>query len=372
MIKMIKTEFEAKLYDLFPNLQIEVKFSNYQNICIYYIKYIGNEDITIINDQDNSSSILLIDDKQILSSTYDETYKVLQNYFKEKFKNCDIKIKYTFRSIFSREIISKKFDNIVDAIEYKNSKGFRLLANNYELISKEVIGEKHIYSNWHNILYRITCIKSDPDNILANNSYYYTDFTSSLKNKEGILIYSAPYICPRTFIGFFNINYFSLNEENNCNIDIHDIDFKKLDKAIEIPDTGIISDHMYYQALNGIDNISNKQNKEREEKFMKVKNLMEKLGKMNPEADVRLGGKDGEKLLFVFTHQSNDNSVVWFEGENENDMTDEIAARIYEGIGNIYKEMIKQGIDPNMVRKYIGSIDADYMEHVCRNLNLKF
>ena len=38
MIKITKAKFEAKLYDLFPNLQIEVKFSNYQNICIYCIK----------------------------------------------------------------------------------------------------------------------------------------------------------------------------------------------------------------------------------------------------------------------------------------------------------------------------------------------
>ncbi len=359
---MTKTEFEAKLYDLFPNLQIEVKFSNYQNICIYRIKYADSDYITIINDQDNSSNIILFNDKQILASTYDEAYKVLQNYFKEKFKNCNIKIKYAFRSIFSREIISKIFDNIADAIDYKNSEGCSL-SNNCELISQEKIIQdgKIIYSDWHNIIYRITCIKSDPDNTLINNSYYYTDFISSLKNKEDIIIYSEPYRCPTTIIGFFNINYFSLNEENNCNT------FEKFDKVIDVSGTGIIADGLYYQALNDIDNIPNEQNKEREEKNMKVKNLIKKLEKMNPEAEVRLGGKDGEKLLFVLA-QSNDNSVVWFEGKN--DMANEISTRIDEGIGNIYKEMIEQGIDPDMVRKYIGDVDADYMMHVCKNINL--
>lgn len=355
---MTKTEFEAKLYDLFPNLQIEVRFSNYQNICNYSIKYTDSDYISIINDLDNSSSIILFNDKQILSSTYDETYKVLQNYFKEKFKNCDVNIRYAFRSIFNREnIISKVFDNISDAIEYKNnSKGGRSLSNNCELISQERImrdGRKIIHSNWHKIIYRIKCIKLDSDNILTNNSYYYTDFTSSLKNKEDILIYSAPYICPITFMGFFNINYFSLDEENDYNNTLG-----KNNRAIEVSDGGFI-----------INNIANKQNKEREEKFMKVKNLMEKLGKMNPEAEVRLGGKDGEKLLFVLT-QSNDNSVVWFEGEDEDYIANEISTRIDEGIGNIYKEMIEQGIDPDMVRKYIGDIDADYMMHVCKNINL--
>lgn len=363
---MTKTEFEAKLYDLFPNLQIEVKFNNSLNGYIYCIKYIDNGYITIINDGKNNITISLFNDKQILAFTYDEVYKVLQNYFKEKFKNCNIEIKYAFRSIFSREIISKIFDNIADAIEYKNIKGCSL-SNNCELISQEKIIQdgKIIYSDWHNILYKITCIKSDPDNILVNNSYYYTDFTSSLKNKEDILIYSAPYrySCPRTFIGFFNINYFSLNEENNCNI------FEKFDKVVDASGTRIIADGLYYQALNDIDNISNKQNKEREEKNMKVKNLIKKLGKMNPEAEVRLGGKDGEKLLFVLA-QSNDNSVVWLEGENENDMANEILTRIDEGIGNIYKEMIEQGIDPDMVRKYVGDKDADYMAYVCKNINL--
>lgn len=381
---MTKTEFEAKLYDLFPNLQIEVRFSNYQNICNYSIKYTDSDYISIINDLDNSSSIILFNDKQILSSTYDETYKVLQNYFKEKFKNCDVNIRYAFRSIFNREnIISKVFDNISDAIEYKNNgKGGRGLSNDCELISQERIMDDGniIYSNWHKIIYRIKCIKLDSDNILTNNSYYYTDFTSSLKNKEDILIYSAPYICPITFMGFFNINYFSLNEENNCNIEISaSTPINTTISTEEIKD--IVDKYNINQLTNQMSiiktllseykdkSIKNEENKEREEKFMKVKNLMEKLGKMNPEAEVRLGGKDGEKLLFVLT-QSNDNSVVWFEGEDENNMANEISTRIDEGIGNIYKEMIEQGIDPDMVRKYIGNIDAEYMEHVCRNINL--
>ena len=103
---------------------------------------------------------------------------------------------------------------------------------------------------------------------------------------------------------------------------------------------------------------------------MTVKNLIEKLEKMNPDAIVHLGDRNGEVLLFVMA-LANDNENVWFEGEEENDMANEIQTRFDYAIEHgedelyVYLEMLEQGIDIEMVRKYLGDEKANHMETFC-------
>lgn len=103
---------------------------------------------------------------------------------------------------------------------------------------------------------------------------------------------------------------------------------------------------------------------------MTVKNLIERLEKMNPDAIVHLGDRNGEVLLFVMA-LANDDRNVWFEGEEGNDMANEIQARFNYAIEcgenelDVYLEMLEQGIDAEMVRKYLGDEEANHMETFC-------
>ena len=55
---------------------------------------------------------------------------------------------------------------------------------------------------------------------------------------------------------------------------------------------------------------------------MKVKTLIKKLEKMDPEAEVRLHDKTGESVLFVLCAKKYPD--VWLQTEGDVDMSDEI------------------------------------------------
>ena len=102
---------------------------------------------------------------------------------------------------------------------------------------------------------------------------------------------------------------------------------------------------------------------------MKVKTLIKKLEKMDPEAEVRLHDKAGEPVLFVLSAKKIPD--VWLQTESDVDMADEIQSRFDDAIENgtdeldVYMEMLETGIDVPMVRKYLGDDAADYMQRFC-------
>lgn len=89
---------------------------------------------------------------------------------------------------------------------------------------------------------------------------------------------------------------------------------------------------------------------------MKVKTLIKKLEKMDPEAEVRLHDKSGEPVLFVLCAKKYPD--VWLQTEGDVDMSDEIQARFDDAIENgtdeldVYMEMLETGIDVPMVRNW--------------------
>lgn len=107
---------------------------------------------------------------------------------------------------------------------------------------------------------------------------------------------------------------------------------------------------------------------------MKVKTLIEKLEKMDPEAEVRLHDKSGEPVLFVLCAKKYPD--VWLQTEGDVDMSDEIQARFDDAIENgtdelnVYMEMLETGIDVPMVRKHLGDEAADHMQDFCEEHGL--
>ena len=92
---------------------------------------------------------------------------------------------------------------------------------------------------------------------------------------------------------------------------------------------------------------------------MKVKTLIEKLSRFNPDAEVRLNDSHGELALFV-NAKMNDKSLVWIDGANDIDMGSEISAR-FEALdecrvseSDFVTDMMEIGISVDMVRKYVG------------------
>ena len=102
---------------------------------------------------------------------------------------------------------------------------------------------------------------------------------------------------------------------------------------------------------------------------MKVKTLIEKLEKMDPEAEIRLHDKVGEPVLFVLSAKNIPD--VWLQSERDVDMADEIQSRFDDAIENgtdeldVYMEMLEAGIDVSMVRKYLGDNAAEHMQNFC-------
>lgn len=65
---------------------------------------------------------------------------------------------------------------------------------------------------------------------------------------------------------------------------------------------------------------------------MKVKALVKKLEKMNPEAEIRLHDKSGEPVLFVVSAKKIPD--VWLQTESDVDMADKIQSRFDDAIEN--------------------------------------
>lgn len=107
---------------------------------------------------------------------------------------------------------------------------------------------------------------------------------------------------------------------------------------------------------------------------MKVKTLIKKLEKMDPEAEVRLHDKAGEPVLFVLSAKKIPD--VWLQTESDVDMADEIQSRFDDAIENgtdeldVYMEMLEAGIIVPMVRKYLGDKAADHMLDFCEGHGL--
>ena len=108
---------------------------------------------------------------------------------------------------------------------------------------------------------------------------------------------------------------------------------------------------------------------------MKVKALIERLQKMNPEAEVRLNDHNGETALFV-NAIGRDDGIVWIDGEIDIDMTEEISARFENAIEewddelNFYIDLLETGITVDMVRKYMDDEHADHMQKFCEEHGL--
>lgn len=107
---------------------------------------------------------------------------------------------------------------------------------------------------------------------------------------------------------------------------------------------------------------------------MTVGTLMKYLEKYDKNEIVKLHRFDGEPVLFVLSAKNKDG--VWLETENDNDMAKEISARFEDAIENgideldVYSLMLEQGINIEMVRKYMGDQIADNMESYCENHGL--
>ena len=104
---------------------------------------------------------------------------------------------------------------------------------------------------------------------------------------------------------------------------------------------------------------------------MKVKTLIQKLSKMNPEAEVRINDYNGDVALFV-NARLNDKNVVWIDGEHDFNLREELSAR-FEKADNeqldeldFYADLLEIGITVDIVRKYMGDSYADSMEKVLR------
>lgn len=62
---------------------------------------------------------------------------------------------------------------------------------------------------------------------------------------------------------------------------------------------------------------------------------------------------------------------VWFEAESDNDMVAEISTRLEDAAekgvdeSDVYGLMLEQGINVEMVRKYMGDAAANHMQEYC-------
>lgn len=62
---------------------------------------------------------------------------------------------------------------------------------------------------------------------------------------------------------------------------------------------------------------------------MKVKDVIKRLEKYNPEAVLRLGGSKGEEVLFICALAKDDKNV-WLESASMCDLNEEIATRFQQ------------------------------------------
>ena len=102
---------------------------------------------------------------------------------------------------------------------------------------------------------------------------------------------------------------------------------------------------------------------------MKVKDIIKRLEKYNPEAVLRLGGPEGEEVLFICALAKDDKNV-WLESASMCDPNEEIATR-FKMVENgeiteeeNYRNLLEYGISAEDVRKAMG--DEVYNKFVKR------
>lgn len=104
---------------------------------------------------------------------------------------------------------------------------------------------------------------------------------------------------------------------------------------------------------------------------MKVKMMLELLGKFDPEADVRLNGPYGDSVLFVLASYRSDKGIVWLQTEKDANVKEELEERFStaEDDGwdetDFYADLLDTGFTIEMVRKYMGDDTAKIMEIHC-------
>lgn len=103
---------------------------------------------------------------------------------------------------------------------------------------------------------------------------------------------------------------------------------------------------------------------------MKAKHLIEFLEMIDPEKEVVLHGFQGESVMFVLSAQNTDTCCL--ETESDVNMVEELYAR-FDNINShtseyeaeMYRIMLRQGITPDIVEKYIGNEYSDRMKYFC-------
>lgn len=92
---------------------------------------------------------------------------------------------------------------------------------------------------------------------------------------------------------------------------------------------------------------------------MKVKDVIKRLEKYNPEAVLRLGGPKGEEVLFICALAKDDKNV-WLESASMCDLNEEIATHFNKvENGEIteeenYRNLIELGISAEDVKRAMG------------------
>ena len=91
---------------------------------------------------------------------------------------------------------------------------------------------------------------------------------------------------------------------------------------------------------------------------MKVKKMIERLQKCNPEAEVKMHGKEGNNVLFVVAYKNN-NEIVVIEDKEDNDLTAELEAR-FEAAGennedelDFYIDLLDDGYTLDDIKEYL-------------------
>lgn len=92
---------------------------------------------------------------------------------------------------------------------------------------------------------------------------------------------------------------------------------------------------------------------------MKIKDIIKRLEKYNPEAVLRLGGPEGEEVLFICALAKDDKNV-WLESASMCDPNEEIATR-FKMVENgeiaeeeNYRNLIELGISAEDVKRVMG------------------
>lgn len=102
---------------------------------------------------------------------------------------------------------------------------------------------------------------------------------------------------------------------------------------------------------------------------MTVGSLIKSLEKFEKNEIVHLHAYDGEPVLFTVADKNKPG--VWLETESDNDVAAEISARLEDAAekgvdeSDVYGLMLEQGINVEMVRKYMGDAAANHMQEYC-------